>query len=1008
MTPTGACAVLGSLRVGPVDFQSPIWLLLIPLLGVLTVLVAWRSLSGLGRVTWWVALATRLLVIGVLAGALAEPRWRRPARDVSVILVLDVSDSVPAGLRQRVTRFVEEARAENPRRDDRLGMVTAARQAYVQSLPRALNTTLETITIGPTDGTDLAAGLRLALAVASQDAANRIVLASDGNQTTGNVLDEAQRARAAGIPIDIIPLTYTYESEVMVERVVAPATARMGEVINLRVVVNATRPASGRLSVLLNGEAVDLDPDSPALGTPVTLSEGSNVLQVPVKVPRAGAQRFEAVFEPAMQGGMPVGDSRLENNRQQAVTFVSGEGKVLVLGSRREEIEALVQAFTEARIDADVRQAEQFPSTLAELSAFDAVVMVNQAAYDYAQRQQEDLRQYVHDGGGGLIMIGGPQAFGAGGWIGSPVEDALPVRLDPPQKRQMPKGALALVVHSIEFPEGVYYGKKVCEAAVNALSRLDEAGIVEFDYQRGTRWVHALSPVGDGTGIKRSIQNLTFGDMPDFAPSFELALAGLRRSDAGQKLMIVVSDGDPSPPGNALLRAFREANIPVTTVAIGVHGPGDVATMQMIAERTGGRFYNVDASQVATLPQIFFKEAQTVRRSLIWEGTPFSPSASPGAAEQLRGIGLPVPAIGGYVVTADREGLSLVTMRGKENDPILAQWQYGLGRSIAFTSDAGPRWSPDWVAWPQYRAFWEQQVRWVMRPTGSANVRVTTDVRGEETIVTVDALDPQGERLNFATFVGRVALPDGTGQDVHLRQVGPGRYQGVVKTPVPGSYIASLRYRASGPDGRALEGSVQAAINRPFADEFRSVRDNVGLLEQARALTGGRVIGTDPRRADLWSREGLTMPVATRPIWLAAALAGAALFLVDVGVRRVRVDPPAIARAVRRVLTPGRARAAQTEALRRAREQARERLEQRSKAEPPAYVPPAEVASRTFEATRGAAVGEVFTPRAEPPRPAAARPEAGVEAAGEEGMSRLLRAKRRAREQKEERDGSSS
>src|SRR5690606_10492825 len=94
--------------------------------------------------------------------------------------------------------------------------------------------------------------------------------------------------------------------------------------------------------------------------------------------------------------------------------------------------------------------------------------------------QQAMLRQYVHDSGGGLVMVGGPNAFGAGGWIGSPLADALPIRLDPPQKRQMPRGALAIVVHSVEMPRGVFYGKQVCNAAVDALSSLDMVGLIEF------------------------------------------------------------------------------------------------------------------------------------------------------------------------------------------------------------------------------------------------------------------------------------------------------------------------------------------------------------------------------------------------------------------------------------------------------------------------------------------------------------------------------------------------
>lgn len=1010
---------LASVIVGPIEFQNPVWLLLAPALGVLVLLIARKSLAGLGAVTRWLAIGLRLVVLAGLSAALAEPHWRKEGKDVAVTLVLDVSQSVPGSLQRRVEEFVEQARRANPRAGDRLGLVTVGRSSLVQSLPRALNTELEVVSLKPTDATDLASGLRLAMAVSPPDAAARILIASDGNQTLGNLLDEAQRVKAAGVPVDVIPLTYAYESEVLVDRVVTPPNARMGEVVNVRAVLEATRPTRGRLNILLNGQAVDLDPDSPELGVPVELRAGSNVLQVPVKLPRAGTQQFEAVFDPIIENGRAVGDERAENNRQRAITFVTSEGKVLVVRSEAAEAQALVEALTESRIDCDVRDPEQAPATLAELSAYDAVILVNQPAYNFSQQQQQDLRQYVYDSGGGLIMIGGDESFGAGGWIGSPVEEVLPVRLDPPQKRQMPKGALAVVVHSVEFPEGVFYGKKVAETAVNALSRLDEAGIIEFDWQRGTRWVHPLAPVGDGTAIRRAIQNLTFGDMPDFAPSFELALAGLKRSDAGQKLMIVISDGDPTPPSNSLLSQFRDNKISVSSIAIGVHGISDQTTMQRIAERTGGRFYEVAQADVAKLPQIIFKEAQTVRRSLIWEGTPFVPATSAAGSESLRGIGLPVPAIGGYVVTADREGLSQVSMRGKENDPILAQWQHGLGRSLVFTSDASTRWAAGWVAWPQFRAFWEQQVRWAMRPVGSPNVRVATEQRGDQTVVTVDALDADGERLNFATFTGRVARPDGTGEDVQLRQVGPGRYQGVVRTDDAGSYVASLRYRAVAGGGeagdRVIEGSVQAAINRPFADEFRALRDNAALLEQVRALTGGRVIGSDPESADLWSRQGLTMPVASTPLWLAVAIASLALFLADVGVRRVRVDPAAIARGVGRLFAPGKARAqAQTQTLHAARAKAQAQMDSRGAGSRvddlpppppgPVWTPPTQSAGVKFEAGKDfKPTGDaVIAPGSAPPAPPAASKPGERSPAAEEGMSRLLKAKRRAQEEQDQ------
>lgn len=934
----GALApMLAAVHVGPIQFDTPVWLWLIPIgwaVCVLVVIGRRGNLSGLGSTTRWTALAVRLVVVLLVGCAMAEPQLRRESDDVAVTVVLDASDSVPLAQQRALQAYVREAAEVGKQREDLLGLVTVARDAYVQALPSRLKTELEGQHTGAPDGTDLASGIRLAMATQSREAASRILLASDGNQTAGNLLEAAQAAKALGVPVDVLPLRFKFENEVLVDRVLAPGAAREGEALSVRVVLQAVKATEGRLLVQMNGEALDLDPDTAQVGTRVTLRQGLNVFTVPVTARTSGPQRFDAVFEPDMANGQAVGDSRPENNKGTAVTFVAGEGRVLLVRRDPKESEHLERALVAAKIRAEVVDAGMFPTSLTELNAYDAVILVNQESYGFTQRQQEELRQYVHDSGGGLVMVGGPDTFGAGGWIGSAIEETLPLRLDPPQKRQMPRGALALVMHSVEMPEGTFYGKKVCEAAVNALSRLDIVGINEYDWQRGdTFWVHPLSPVGDGTAVKRAIQGLTFGDMQDFTPSIRLTLEGLTKVDAGQRHVIIISDGDPSPPPASLLDRYRDARITISTVGVFPHSGLDTSTLRWLSEYTGGRHYDVNTTAaLAKVPQIFIKEAQTVRRSLIWEGEPFVPTMESVGADTLRGIGA-VPPIRGYVVTAEREGLALVTLKGKEGDPVLAQWQHGLGRVVAFTSDAATRWASPWVEWAGFNAFWEQQVRYAMRPASNPNVRVTTENRGDQTVITVDALDSTGERLNFAAFSGRLARPDGTGAEVVLRQVGPGRYQASVDTRDAGSYVLGLRYAARDEGARdgLLEGTAQAAISRPFADEFRTLEDNTALLTQVAEMTGGRVLSGDARRDQLWDRTGLTMPVALTPIWLAVAAMGLGLFLVDVGIRRVRIDVAAMARAVARGLGREKAReSAQIGALRGARQSAQAKIAERA------------------------------------------------------------------------------
>lgn len=998
--------MLGMLRLGPIEFAEPIWLALIPVVGVLIIWIGRKSLSGMGTTTRRVALVVRLLVLVLLSGAMAQPAWRARSDDVAVTVVLDASKSVPGPLQKRVDAYVEEA-ASQKKPDDQLGLLTAAKDAYVQALPSKLTTRVERRHIGSSAGTNLAEAVRLAIAVMRPDAANRIVLATDGNETEGSLLDAASAALAVGIPIDVLPLRYRYESEVIADKLIAPNTARMGETIDLRVVLTATRPVTGRLTITANGEPIDLDPDSPAMGVAVALEAGTNPpLTVPITVTRHGPQRYEAVFEP----DNPADDKIVENNRAMAVTFVTGEGKVLVYREDPAESEYIVSALTKSKIAVDEATPDSGPGSLTELSAYDAIVLVNTPSYGFSLKQQDELRQYVHDVGGGLVMIGGPESFGAGGWIGSPVEEALPIRLDPPNKRQMPRGALVMVIHSVELPNGVFLGKQVCNKAVDALSRLDLAGIIEDNYNTGAVWVYPLQTIGDRSSVKRKIKSLSFGDMPAFGPSLKLAYKGLANANAGQKHVIIISDGDPSPPSRSLLRQFAAAKITITTVGVATHGPADVRTMRAIAKLTGGRYYQVDPSKAKTLiPEIITKEAITVKRSLIWEGDPFRPAVIPIGAEPMRGI-RSVPPISGYIVAADREGLSQVTMRGKENDPIAAQWQYGLGRTITFTSDATGRWSQAWLGWGDFDRFWTQQVRWAMKPSGSATMRVTTHTDGDMTRVVVEALDEQGERLEFARFVGRVARPDGTGEDLTLTG-GLGRFRGSFRSDLPGTYLVNMRYAVprtggdGGGAGGADEGTVQAAVTIPFVDEYRTLKDNEPLLLQVAELTGGRVLSDDPASAELWSREGLARPVTTTPIWMGVALAGIGLFLFDVAVRRVRIDVAAMARAVDRAFRRGQEKATvRADELRAARAKARLRMDEAVQAAETATA--RETSSVKYEAPEGNLYTRSSDPIAlsgeqEPQKTPTGKPEKD-QPQGEEGLSRLLKAKKRAQEELED------
>jgi uncharacterized membrane protein len=866
----------------PLQFERPGWLVLLSLL-VPVVLIARRHWSAVSPEKAWLSLAFRALVVTLLAISLAQPTLEKRGEGLSLVVIADRSQSIPLPLRQESEEFLRRL-PETKKPDDRLGTIVVGRQAEILARPERNSIVPGLSHPGETDATDLAGGVRQALSLLPTDTARRLLLVSDGNENVGNLLEEASAAAAAGIPIDVLPLTYEHPNEIVFEGIRAPARSRVGQTADLRLFLRSQGPARGRVTLTMNGEPIDLAPGESGEAVDIDLPAGPTVIPVPVSLDEGGAQRFEASFEPAAA----VMDALPENNFASAVTFVSGGGRVLIVDPTGDESAMLAAALRQGGLAVDARPPSDLAGGPAFLNGYDAILLANVPRWSVDAEADRSLKAYVHDLGGGLAMLGGDASFGAGGWIDSEVAKALPVKMDPPATRQLVRGALAMIIHSCEIPQGNYWSMKIAEAAIEALSRLDLVGIIVFG-MGGSQWHFPLQEAGDKSKALAAVKSMMVGDMPDFESAVGRAYEGLVPSSAGRKHVVIVSDGDPAPPSPQLVQQLIDAKITVSTVLVFGHGsPQDRANMQELARRTGGKFHNV--TNPKQLPKIFTQEAAVVTRSLLAEGD-FRPQVIAGLPGPVRGFSA-VPAIRGYVVTVPREGLAqvAVTIPAKDaKDPLFAWWNHGIGRSFAFTSDATNRWGTAWTAWGDYRAFWEQAVRWLMRPASPQNLSVRTRVEGETAIVELEAVGEDANFLNFLRTSATVLAPDGTGRPLELQQVGPGRYRGEFAAAQTGSYLVNVSVPSTR-EGDATS-SVQAAVGIPYAKEFRAVRDNATLLEQVAERTGGRVLRMDEvSLADAFDRTGLAIPRSPKRIWDLLAILAAAVFLIDVAVRRLAFD----------------------------------------------------------------------------------------------------------------------
>lgn len=993
----------------PIRFDQPLWLLVL-LLVIPVFFISRRSIGGLSRTKAYVTFAIRCLLIALLAIALAEPIWVKRGEGLTVIVLLDRSQSIPLPIKKGALDFLRQAAEQKDRAEDRLACITIAKDPSITALPDRMSAVTVGSDVADPTATNLASGVRLALAIKPNDTANRIVLASDGNETVDSVLAAAELARANNVPIDVLLLEYEYDNEVIFDQIVAPPRARQGQTADIKLVLHSQKPATGTIRLKLNDGYLDLNGPEAGDGLHIELNRGLTALPLTISLDESGPHQFEGVFIP----DDPAADATERNNTAVAVTFVSGQGRVLVIDDGVAQSQYLLQALREAGITAELTSSGQVPEQLVFFTGYDAVILVNMPTYAFTREQDRMLHAYVHDLGGGLVMIGGDKSFGAGGWIDTEVAKALPVELNPPQTRQMPAGALALIMHSCEMAQGNFWGQKVAESAIKALSRLDYVGIVEFNWGgaaggiQGCAWAFPMQRLGDKTAALNATKTMTVGDMPAFGPSMQLALNGLMSVPAAQRHAIIISDGDPQPPPMSLLQKYIDNRVTITTVMVGGHGTlVDKNRMQAVAGKTGGKFY--DVKNPKQLPQIFIKEAQFVSRSLIQDGEVYHPAVAsrlPGPAQGF----VDLPAIDGYVLTAPREGLAqtpLVIPTTEGNDPLFAHWNYGLGRSIAYTSDVSSLWGSRWAGWARFRAFWEQAIRWAMRPSSPTNMSVSTQVDGDTAIVEIEALEADASFLNFLRTSAIVVSPSAESRPLPLQQTGPGRYRGQFRTDEAGAYLVNIAF-AGGSVDAPEQGSLQAAVTVPYAREFRAVKHNAALLRQLAENTGGRMLDAgDPETVDLYYREGLDVARTPKPVWDFLAILATVLLLLDVAGRRIAISAQQVAAVAGRAV--GRRGDVTTDALaawKRTRAQVAHRREERKeKAGMTGRLKAARFEADEADAKLAIDVGEEVPAdtRVKPARGDRARPEAPPETEEAEGdyTSRLLRAKRRARGQGE-------
>ncbi len=857
-------------------------------LALLTPFFFWmigRSLADLPLPQRILSVVLRIAFVALLALGLSRLARTATTQKIATVYLVDVSESVPDAAVEDARAEITKALKEKPA-DAIVRVITFAKRPHVvpiaddaKEAPVLERHEKPGARTGLGAASDLATAMQLAYGLYPAGYLRRAVILSDGVQTDGDILAEANRAKEFGVKVFTIPYHRPVPGEVALRDLRIPDKVRVGEPFNLHANIFSSRPQKVK-ATLKQGEAINgLD------GVRVIdLKAGDNDVTFKSVVRVAGEVTY------ALDLAEIPEDRFKENNRFAVSVAVPGKPSVLYAEGNTARASYLASALSAQEFDVDVRAPREMPSSIRELERYDFVILSDAPAEAVSLTQQDAIESYVRDLGGGFLFAGGEAGYGLGGWYHTTVERILPVRMDAEKRRDEPQVAMVLVIDRSGSMSGLpmEMAKAAAKATADTLSSDDLLEVIAFD-SSPTRVVR-MTAAKHRARIQNDIARIQAGGGTEIFSALDAAYQSLTTTRARRKHVILLTDGQAPHNGiRDLVQAMAAEGITATSVGLG--SGIDETLLRMISDLGGGRLYKVMDPQ--QLPRVFTRETEMVSRNAAVEEY-FQPKVvSP--ADFLRGVDMnSAPFLHGYVATKMKPPPAQEILQSEVAEPILARWHVGLGWSLAWTSDVKNLWAVEWLRWPGYGQFWGQLVREHMRQKKRQqyDMRAEIDPASGHVKASIDAVggDDRFQNGLDAKLTVTGPQPNGEKRSVPMRQTAPGRYESDFPLERFGSFLLHASLEKQVDDGKGGSKSVQVAesfghVTNPYPREYLALAPDLVTLSRTALVTGGRM---DPATKDVFD-PGDEKIKYHQDLWSRFIGAAIAVYLLDLLMRRVRI-----------------------------------------------------------------------------------------------------------------------
>jgi uncharacterized membrane protein/uncharacterized protein YegL len=538
--------------------------------------------------------------------------------------------------------------------------------------------------------------------------------------------------------------------------------------------------------------------------------------------------------------------------------------KVLFVSQDPEGTEAhLLQTLAAAQFDIE----QSSDATHGRLSDYQVVVLNNWDLESLSAARKTDLEYFVKQGGGLLVIGGEHNLYSDLKKTEDALDRALPAKLAPPRS---PEGtSVVLIIDKSSSMEGkkIELARQAAIGVIENLRPIDQVGVLIFD--NSFQWVVPVRRAEDRSLLKRLVSGITPDGGTQIAPALAEAYRKILPTKATFKHIVLLTDGI-SEEGDSLDLSKEAVAQHVTISTVGLGQDVNRSYLEKVAALAEGKSYFLN--EPAGLEQILLKDVMEHTGSTAVEKT-LKPSVEKNV-EILDGVGMEsAPPLKGYVKFVAKPTSDTI-LSIDQKDPLLVRWQYGLGRSVVFTSDAKSRWASEWVTWKSFDKLWTNIFRDLLPHSQAGEAKVEFDSASSDLIVNYRLGSDVDEPPKLPGIF--VLGPAGFQRTVPVAKVAGKAYRGRIHI---GQLQGLFRVRPL-EESRAFP---EVGYYRP-EQELLDYGSNQFLLREISEFTGGRY---NPSPSQVFDAGGRAEP-STMRLWPGLIGLAIALNLVELILRKAR------------------------------------------------------------------------------------------------------------------------